>query len=264
MNSRNLAILTVIGLLIISVITFEFFKKVQNENAPAPVQPVARQTVESTPRAGYIIPKGAVHSLAEMKERIKKAEEERMRSQRITANTETGAADEGGQSGAKLAGRPSVAAGTSSAGAGPENAVPTANEINAQIKSTEEQLKQSRQIAAKKESEAESLHEQTTANPVGEPSPVNEPLPGSGPSSAYGSSPLGGYSPSGTSQPPQQGGSSNPPQSNPGSATTGGPSSGTSQPPSQQGSVTVNPQGSSGGTASGGGTRENKGGIITY
>ena len=86
MNSRKIAIITAIGLLIISVIAFAFFKEVRKENTPVPIQPMVRQVVEETPRAGHLIPKSTVHSLNEMKERIKKAEEDRMRSQGIAVN----------------------------------------------------------------------------------------------------------------------------------------------------------------------------------
>lgn len=277
MNSRKMTIIAAIGLLVIFITAFLFFRKALKENPPVPVQPAAQEGVEKTSQAGYLIPGSTVHSLDEMKERIRKAEEESRVSQGTAASVGPETAQIGAQAGA---GGTSDAAltqssqprsmGTPMAGGIPENGIPTADEINAQIKNTEEQLRQSQQIAANMESEAEMIRAQTIANPVGIPSPVSGPSHAGGTSSVGGYSqqgapaPVGGYSPSGTSQSSQQGGSTNPQQSNEGTVSAGEPSqSGTSQSP-QQSSGTVNSQGDNGGNVSGGEAQANRGGIITY
>ena len=77
MNIKNALIIAAIAVLIVSALSFIFFKELMNENAPrtAPAIP-APGVVKEAAQASYTIPANAIPTIGQIEENVKKAKAE--------------------------------------------------------------------------------------------------------------------------------------------------------------------------------------------
>jgi hypothetical protein len=84
-NTKNIIVIVALAIFAVSLAAFLFFKDVEKQYAPAPVQPVISGVVEEKPAPAYSIPVNTVPAVAQIEATIKKKQEVRAEIDKMTA-----------------------------------------------------------------------------------------------------------------------------------------------------------------------------------